>query len=102
MNKGITNAIKAMPVGGDLTIDFAKNKNNNIQINFSDTGKGMTEEEKEKIFKPFYSRFCTGSGIGMSVVRRIIDDYDGRIQISSQLEKGTDIVITLPKREMSE
>lgn len=94
----ITNAIKAMPDGGDLTIDFKKN--NKVKIKISDTGRGMTEEELEKIFIPFYSGFCKGSGIGMSVVRRIVDDYDGRISVSSQLNKGTDINITLPQRDM--
>ena len=94
----ITNAIKAMPDGGDLTIDFKKN--NKLKIKISDTGRGMTQEDLEKIFIPFHSGFCKGSGLGMSVVHRIIDDYNGRISVSSQLNKGTDIIITLPQRDM--
>ncbi len=92
----IRNSLKAMPTGGTLTIDLSQEKNNGLQLRFADTGRGMTEEEKENIFEPFYSGFGNGMGMGMSVVRRIIDDYNGNIQVFSQLSQGTEIVITLP------
>jgi two-component system sensor histidine kinase PilS (NtrC family) len=56
----------------------------------------MTPEEKEKIFEPFFSKFSTGKGLGMSVVHRIVDDYKGKIQVRSEPEKGTEINITFP------
>jgi two-component system sensor histidine kinase PilS (NtrC family) len=92
----IKNAIRAMPGGGTLTVDFMKLKRDKIQLRIADTGIGMTEEQKEKAFEPFYSGFGDGRGIGLSVVRRIVDDYKGRININSEPNKGTEVVITLP------
>ncbi len=92
----IKNAIKAMPGGGTLTIDFMRVKKDKIQLKFADTGVGMTAEEKQRIFEPYFSGFGDGKGIGLSVVRRIVDDYKGRIDISSEPNKGTEVIITLP------
>ena len=93
----IKNAIKAMPAGGTLRIDFLKEKGR-LKLFFSDTGIGMTDEDKAHIFEPFYSGFESGRGLGMAGVRRILDDYDGTIEVDSELNKGTRIVITLPLR----
>jgi len=92
----IKNSIRAMPDGGTMTVDFNQEKKDKIQIRIADTGKGMTEEEKERIFEPFYSGFEGGQGIGMAVVHRIIDDYKGEIKIDSEPNKGTEVIITLP------
>lgn len=92
----IKNSLRAMPRGGTLTIEFIQEKEDEIQLRFTDTGRGMAEEEKQKVFEPFYSGFKNGIGIGMSIVRRIVDDYDGKIQVSSVLNKGTEVVINLP------
>lgn len=93
----LKNALKAMPDGGTLTVDFTRRKKKGIQMKFADTGKGMGKEERERIFEPFYSGFDTGKGIGMAVVRRIVDDYNGKIHVFSTPNKGTEIVITLPE-----
>ena len=95
----IKNAVKAMDKGGELTIDFNQEKKNEIQLRFADTGIGMTREEEEKIFDPFYSGFKNGRGLGLSVVRRIVDTYKGNIKVDSEPNKGTDITITLPMGE---
>ncbi|MCJ7642849.1 MAG: ATP-binding protein [Candidatus Aminicenantes bacterium] len=92
------NAIKAMPNGGELTIDLMAEKKT-VKIAFSDTGAGMTDEDKAHIFEPFYSGFENGRGLGMANVRRIIDDYDGTIEVNSELSKGTEILITLPLKK---
>jgi len=89
------NAIKAMPGGGTLTIDLQKAKGA-LKIRFADTGVGMTAEDKAHIFEPFYSGFGNGRGLGMANVRRIVDDYEGTIDVRSELEKGTEILIQLP------
>jgi two-component system sensor histidine kinase PilS (NtrC family) len=97
----IKNAAKAMHEGGELTIDFNQEKKDKIQLKIVDTGIGMTREEEEKIFDPFYSGFKNGRGLGLSVVRRIVDTYKGNIKVDSEPDKGTEITITLPvgKRE---
>ena len=97
----IKNALKAMPEGGTLTIDLNQRKKNEIELKVIDSGQGMAKEDKERLFEPFYSGFKTGKGIGMAVVRRIVDDYNGKIQVSSELDKGTEIVILLPQGNLN-
>jgi signal transduction histidine kinase len=95
----IKNAIRAMPDGGVLTIDFTEPRKDEVELRFADTGKGITDEDKEHLFEPFYSGFEGGRGLGLAVVRRIVDDYDGRIRIRSEVDKGTEVAITLPVRQ---
>lgn len=92
----IKNAVKAMPEGGRLRLDFPEPRKKEIRILVADSGRGMTEEDKEHLFEPFYSGFENGRGLGMSIVRKIVEDYDGRIDVRSELNKGTEILITLP------
>lgn len=94
----IKNAVKAMPEGGRLRLDFLGPQRKEIRVIVADTGKGMTDEDKEHLFEPFYSGFENGRGLGMSIVRKIVDDYDGRIDVRSELNKGTEVAITLPVR----
>jgi len=94
----IKNAVKAMPEGGELRLDFYAPKKKDIRIVVADSGQGMSEEDKEHLFEPFYSGFANGRGLGLSIVRRIVDDYDGRIDVRSELQKGTEVAITLPVR----
>jgi signal transduction histidine kinase len=90
------NALQAMPGGGALTIDIEANDQRTIGLRFIDTGTGMTEAEIGKMFEPFYSRFEGGQGLGMAVVRKIVEDFDGRIQVSSRPDHGTEIEIRFP------
>ncbi len=92
----LRNALKAMPGGGTLSVDLEKSKKGEIQLRFADTGIGMPKEKAERIFEPFYSGFEDGQGLGMTVVRKIVDDYRGKIRVVSELDKGTEIIITLP------
>ncbi len=93
------NALKAMPDGGGLSIDFFRPDKNVLAIRIVDTGRGMTAAEKARMFEPFYTRFEGGRGLGMSVVRQIIESYAGKIQVQSEPNVGTDIKIILPYRE---
>jgi len=96
----IGNALKAMPDGGELSIDFARPKKTEMSIRIVDTGRGMTADEKTRMFEPFYTRFEGGRGLGMAVVRQILDSYGGRIEVQSEPRVGTDVLITLPYRDM--
>lgn len=92
------NALKAMPGGGTLTIDLEQDRKA-LRIRFQDTGTGMTAEDKAHLFEPFYSGFGDGRGLGMANIRRIVDDYGGAISVRSELDKGTEILISLPRRK---
>jgi two-component system, NtrC family, sensor histidine kinase HydH len=94
------NALKAMPDGGTLTVDFLQDKKRNLRIRFADTGRGLTEEEKQHLFEPFFSRFENGHGLGLTVVRSIVDDYEGRIEVRSEPRKGTEISLVFPLKEL--
>ncbi len=95
----LRNALKAMPKGGALTVDFEKIKKDRIELRFADTGIGMSEDKRERIFEPFYSGFENGQGLGMAVVRKVVDDYKGKIRVASEPDKGTEIIIILPLRK---
>jgi len=94
----IRNAIKASPMGGAITIDFDQEQRSEVQVKIADSGNGMKDEEREKLVEPVLSSgFQSGSEIGMAVVRRIVDDYNGKIHVRPNREKGTEVVIVLPK-----
>jgi len=90
------NALRAMPEGGELAIDIIRHAGNRVALRFADTGHGMTDEEKTRMFEPFFSRFEGGLGLGLAVVKKIVDDYEGEIRVASGPDRGTEILITLP------
>jgi len=94
----VRNALKAMPEGGTLTMDLFREGRDKIELRFADTGVGIAREDLERIFEPYFSRFEGGLGLGMAVVKKIIDDYEGHIGIESEPMKGTEISIALPAR----
>lgn len=91
-----SNAADAMPNGGKLTIRISREKEY-LSIEFIDRGCGMPPEVQGKIFEPFFTHGKKhGTGLGMSIVKRIIDDHGGAITIESRVNKGTKINITIP------
>lgn len=91
-----SNARDAMPQGGSLTV-VTEPSNGFVKIEFTDSGSGMPEEVKRKIFEPFMTYGKKhGTGLGMAIVKKVIDDHKGRIEIDSELGKGTTIRIFLP------
>ncbi|MBM3297089.1 MAG: hypothetical protein FJY83_05750 [Candidatus Aminicenantes bacterium] len=92
----VKNALKAMPGGGVLEMDFETARDGGVRIRFADNGQGMTEEARRTLFEPFHSGFESGRGLGMAVVRRVVDDYRGRIEVESAPGRGTAVVIELP------
>ncbi len=94
----IINAIQAMPEGGELTIQTQFVPENSLQIQFSDTGQGISEENLTHIFTPFFTtkEVGKGTGLGMYVSHSIIQREGGDISVKSQLGKGTTFTIELP------
>jgi signal transduction histidine kinase len=91
-----SNAKDAMPNGGTLTVS-SQQENGFVRVDFVDTGIGMPDEVKKRIFEPFVSHGKKhGTGLGMAIVKKVIEDHKGKIQIDSAEGKGTTISIYLP------
>ncbi len=91
----IVNAIDAMSKGRLLTITVEM-KDNLIVLSFKDTGKGISDENLNKVFDPFFTTKDDGTGLGMSSVYQVITAHKGTINIKSKVGKGTDVIVSLP------
>ena len=91
----IVNAIEAMSDGGTLSIS-SKWTEETLQLEISDTGRGITEDEIKKIFEPFYTTKEQGLGLGMPYAKKVIEQHGGSVSLNSQRGEGTTIRITLP------
>lgn len=92
------NALKAMPAGGRLTVS-GEVAEGLWRLRFADTGRGMPEAQRANLFHPFQSFFDGGTGIGMAIVYRIVEEHGGRIEVESAPGRGTTIVVELPRPE---
>jgi len=93
----IDNAIHAMPEGGDLTISSKYiEEPPSVQIEISDTGAGIPDEIKEKIFDPFFSTRHEGAGLGLSIAYRIVREHGGSMEFKSKVGKGTTFILKFP------
>jgi signal transduction histidine kinase len=92
----LTNAVQAMPTGGTLSI-AARLDGDWVRVDVSDTGGGIPEELRGRIFEPFYTTRPTGTGLGLAVVKRILDDHGATIRIEPGDPVGTRFVVRLPR-----
>ena len=89
------NALRAMPDGGTLRVEGILHDSDYL-VRFTDTGRGMADEERENLFHPYHSFFDEGSGIGMAIVYRIVEEHGGRVAVESREGEGTAITVALP------
>jgi signal transduction histidine kinase len=94
----ILNAVEAIEEEGVINI-VTQEENNSVIIQVSDTGKGMSDELKRRIFDPFFTTkdVGSGSGLGLSITRGIIEKHHGQIEIESNKGKGTTMKLILPR-----
>ena len=92
----ITNAYQAMPDGGTLTID-ASQKKGYVCLRIEDTGTGIAPENLDKLFEPLFTTKSKGIGLGLTVSKTLVEANNGRISIKSEVGKGTEFVVCLPK-----
>ena len=98
----IFNAVEAMPEGGELKISTYKKNNRKLCIKFEDTGSGIEEEVIKKIFTPHFTTKAKekGSGLGLFVVKQIVNEYNGKIRVESSVGKGTIFKIYFPFKNL--
>jgi signal transduction histidine kinase len=97
----IINAIQAMPSGGNFHIN-AYRETNTVVITVQDTGTGISEEAKSKLFTPLFTTKSKGQGFGLPVVKRLTEALDGTITFESKEGQGTTFIITLPQLKKKE
>jgi PAS domain S-box-containing protein len=104
----IDNGLNAMEGKGVITIttrlvqslqSVTAGKNASaVQIEISDTGKGMSKEDIDRLFQPFFSKSPGGTGLGLVIVKKIVEDHNGDIRYSSEIGNGTTVTVTLPEK----
>jgi signal transduction histidine kinase len=89
------NAMDAMPQGGTLILS-TRTDDGKVLIEVSDTGAGMSAEEREKIFTPYYTSKAQGTGLGLAIVQSVVSDHGGRVWVQGAPGHGTTFVVELP------
>jgi signal transduction histidine kinase len=94
----VINALQATPTGGNVRIVLTKD-NSGFEISFRDSGSGITTENMQRIFEPFYTTKPDGTGLGLAVTRKIIEAHGGTLDIESKSGQGTTVSVRLPVQE---
>jgi signal transduction histidine kinase len=98
----VGNAVKYTPDGGTVTVWTRPGSNGQIAVGVTDTGIGMSEEDRTRLFSKFYrssdprARALRGSGLGLALTRNVVERMGGRIEVESELDKGSTFRMTLP------
>jgi signal transduction histidine kinase len=93
----ILNGIQASPAGGQVTVSTAYDQRNEvIEIRFSDNGPGISPEAKAKIFEPFFTTKGNGTGLGLPITKKIVEGHGGSVEVEGEPGSGATFVVSLP------
>ena len=95
----VTNAVQAMPNGGELTMRARQEAGNNV-ITVQDTGIGIPDKVKPKLFTPFFTTKSKGQGLGLAVVKRMTEALNGTVTFESKEGDGTTFIVRFPPQEI--
>ena len=96
----LINAAEAMPNGGTITVRTSYDPVAHIlQVSVTDTGEGVDPQVVEKIFQPFYTTKSKGSGLGLSITKRLIEQHGGNIRAVNNLDRGVSFLVDLPVKQ---
>jgi signal transduction histidine kinase len=97
----LINALNSMPQGGRLQVTArAYPERQRLEMRFEDSGCGVAMEDLERLFEPFFTKMAGGSGLGLFIVKMIVDEMEGKIEVSSEPGKGTRFVLSFPTQNM--
>jgi two-component system sensor histidine kinase PilS (NtrC family) len=91
----LLNAAESIFDKGNIIVFMTHNKPNLVRLHISDDGCGMSKELIQSIFNPFFTTKSNGTGLGLSIVHRILENYNGRLEVESEIGQGSDFIITL-------
>jgi PAS domain S-box-containing protein len=94
----VNNAVQAMPEGGKLSVDVYRNDESTI-IEIGDTGPGIPEDVKPKLFTPLFTTKSKGQGFGLAVVKRLTEALGGTVNFESKIGEGTKFIVSLPTKK---
>jgi len=92
----ILNGIQAMTKGGQLTVKCEALAPGRVSVSITDTGAGIPEEQLGKLFEPLYTTKARGIGLGLAVVKTLVEGHGGTIEVESEMEKGSTFTVKLP------
>ncbi|OMI25528.1 PAS domain-containing sensor histidine kinase, partial [Bacillus swezeyi] len=98
----LKNAIEVMPDGGNVYVSIKPKGSDHIVVSLTDEGIGMTEDKLKRLGEPFYTTKERGTGLGLMVSYKIIEEHKGKIEVESEAGKGTTFHLTLPIRQQQE
>jgi len=91
----ILNAVQASKKGSSITVSLTR-RDTGVELSVADHGEGIDPELTDRVFEPFYTTKTSGSGLGLAVVKSIVDDHSGEIKLESQPGVGTTFTVRLP------
>jgi two-component system sensor histidine kinase HydH len=92
------NALQAMPDGGTLRIT-AGTDSKKVMISVFDDGQGIRQEDMGRIFEPFFTTKARGTGLGLALCKKIVEEHGGKITVQSVVGEGTTVSMTIPARQ---
>ncbi len=97
----LKNAVEAMPDGGVLQVSTAAAGGGGVNISIQDSGHGIAEEDRERIFQSFFTTKIKGTGLGLAIVQRVVKNHGGDVHIEPPEEGGTRVLMQLPRQVKS-